>query len=450
MTGAAVEWVWEVDLNGVFVYSNGAIEKILGHKPEEIVGKRRILDFFHPDDRKRMLHKTLEVIENREPFKGFVYRSVARDGRIVWLSRSGTPVVDRDGNLTGYRGLDVEIPSKTIGERWVTGPASQSGTDGDLFRAFAETARDCIFVQDRELKYTFVNPYMEKLLERPASAIVGLSDDDLYGPEVASHLEKVCEKVLAGETVQEEQTRQVNGDCITFLDIRTPLKNSRHEIVRTCGMSRILRRSPRPPKDAPVRLSQARSTAMKAVVERGELASATDCIVLINGESGSGKDYLARYIHDRSSRANGPFYAINCATIPQELAESELFGHEEGSFTGARICKRGLVELAEGGTLFLNEIAELSLAVQAKLLTFLDTFTFTRVGGQKPIAINARLMAATNRNLAQSIADGTFRKELFYRINVFSITVPPLLERIEDIPSLAGDLLERLAKDMQL
>jgi transcriptional regulator with PAS, ATPase and Fis domain len=168
------------------------------------------------------------------------------------------------------------------------------------------------------------------------------------------------------------------------------------------------------------------------------------------GESGTGKDFLARYIHNRSKRSSGPFYAINCAAVPAELAESELFGHESGAFTGATRRKRGLLELAEGGTILLNEIGELSLALQAKLLAFLDTKEFTRVGGEKVVPVNARLIAASNRDLGRAVQEGRFRQDLFYRLNVLSIAIPPLRERIEDIPILVRHIGSRLAAEMQL
>jgi len=159
---------------------------------------------------------------------------------------------------------------------------------------------------------------------------------------------------------------------------------------------------------------------------------------------------LARYIHNHSKRASGPFYAINCAAIPPDLAESELFGHEPGAFTGAKGRKRGLFELAEGGTLLLNEIGELPLHLQAKLLTFLDTRSFTRVGGENNVTVSARLIAATNRRLVEEVARGRFREDLYYRLNVLSIRVPPLRNRTEDIPILVEQIVSQLAGEMQL
>lgn len=192
------------------------------------------------------------------------------------------------------------------------------------------------------------------------------------------------------------------------------------------------------------------SEAMKNTLTQARQAGLTDSIILLLGESGSGKDYLARFIHDNSRRSAGPFFTLNCAAVSPELAESELFGHEPGAFTGARGRKRGLLELAEGGTLLLNEIGELSITMQAKLLTFLDTRSFNRVGGENQITVNARLIAATNRELEKEVEEGRFREDLFYRLNVISIRIPPLRRRNEDIPILVYEILGRLAEDMGL
>ncbi len=192
------------------------------------------------------------------------------------------------------------------------------------------------------------------------------------------------------------------------------------------------------------------SAVMRSVFKQAAFAASGKSVILLLGESGVGKDYLAKYIHERSSYSSGPYFSLNCAAVPAELAESELFGHEAGAFTGAARRKRGLLELAEGGTLLLNEIGELSPALQAKFLTFLDTRTFTRVGGQQEIRVNARILAATNRDLQYEISAGRFRADLYYRLNVLSIKVPPLRERTEDLPILVAQLLSILAKDLQM
>ncbi|MDH4198172.1 MAG: sigma 54-interacting transcriptional regulator, partial [Candidatus Aminicenantes bacterium] len=165
-------------------------------------------------------------------------------------------------------------------------------------------------------------------------------------------------------------------------------------------------------------------------------------IVLLQGESGTGKDLLAQSIHAWSRRRGAPFLAINCAAIPETLLESELFGYEKGAFTDAKQQKRGLVELADEGTLFMDEISSMSQALQAKLLRFLETGTFKRVGGLRDVEVDLRLIAATNHDLERMCADGRFRRDLFYRLNVCPVTLPPLSERRGDILPLARHFID--------
>jgi DNA-binding NtrC family response regulator len=192
------------------------------------------------------------------------------------------------------------------------------------------------------------------------------------------------------------------------------------------------------------------SRAMRRVMALAARTAEQDGAVLLEGESGTGKDHLARWIHRRSRRKDGPFFSINCSALPRDLAESELFGHEPGAFTGSQQRKKGLLELAGGGTLLLNEVGEMDLALQSKLLTFLDTHSIIRVGGERTIDIDARIIAATNRDLLEEVEAGRFRHDLFYRLDVFPIKLPPLRERPEDIPGLADHFIERLSFDMGL
>ncbi|MBI5249603.1 MAG: sigma-54-dependent Fis family transcriptional regulator [Desulfomonile tiedjei] len=320
----------------------------------------------------------------------------------------------------------------------------------ERFRAIFESAPDIIFLKDVSLRYTHVNPAMETLFATNASEIIMKNADDLFDAEAASYMADVEGRVLKGESIEEVCTTRIKGVPLTFHEIRVPMRDSSGEIVGICGMARdVTDRSRREISD-PSPAGDYSSPVMRETLKKAGFAARKNSVVLLLGESGSGKDYLARYIHEHSGHASGPFFSINCAAVAPELAESELFGHERGAFTGATSRKRGLLELAEGGTLLLNEIGELSLRLQAKLLTFLDTRQITRVGGEKAVSVNARLIAATNRDLEQEVANQRFRKDLFYRLNVISITVPPLRERSEDIPKISTDILSKLAKELQL
>lgn len=184
------------------------------------------------------------------------------------------------------------------------------------------------------------------------------------------------------------------------------------------------------------------SEAMRAVRQKVEKVAGTNVPILINGESGTGKEVLARLIHRRSACGSGPFVKVNCAAIPGTLLESELFGYQKGAFTGAYNSKPGRVEMAHRGTLFLDEIAELDPGLQAKLLQLLQDGQFCRIGDQEDKRVEARVICATNRQLEKEIAEGTFRQDLFYRINVISVVMPPLRERREDVPVLLNHFLE--------
>ena len=189
-----------------------------------------------------------------------------------------------------------------------------------------------------------------------------------------------------------------------------------------------------------------RSYAIKALLDKIEKVAPSPARVLITGENGTGKELVARAMHRLSPRAQGPFIEVNCAAIPGELIESELFGHMKGSFTGAVQDRAGKFELASGGTLFLDEIGDMSLAAQAKVLRVLEDAVVTRIGGSKPISVDVRVIAATNKDLEHEIAEGRFREDLYYRLNVVPINVPPLRDRREDIPQLVAHFTERLTR----
>ena len=190
------------------------------------------------------------------------------------------------------------------------------------------------------------------------------------------------------------------------------------------------------------------SAPMLEVKEMIAKVAPTNARVLITGENGTGKELVARQMHELSQRSSGPFIEVNCAAIPSELIESQLFGHEKGSFTSAIKQKKGDFELADGGTLFLDEIGDMSLSAQAKVLRALQENKIVRVGGEKEIPVNVRILAATNKNLKAEIEKGNFREDLYHRLSVIVINVPPLRERKDDIPLLVSNFMEIIAQDM--
>jgi transcriptional regulator with PAS, ATPase and Fis domain len=192
------------------------------------------------------------------------------------------------------------------------------------------------------------------------------------------------------------------------------------------------------------------SRVMRGLLRRIQMVAPTDSTVLILGESGTGKELVASSIHRNSRRKQNPFIKLNCVAIPPDLLESELFGHEKGAFTGATARKPGKFELAHGGTIFLDEIGDMPLGLQAKILRVIQEKEFDRVGGTRTVQVDVRLICATNKNLPQMVAEGTFREDLYYRINVFALQLPALRERKEDIPLLVDDFLSRTTPEVSI
>jgi DNA-binding NtrC family response regulator len=227
--------------------------------------------------------------------------------------------------------------------------------------------------------------------------------------------------------------RKVVREAIEKVRLKKENTQLREQIERFKGKVKIITQNP----------------VMQGLLETSRQIAPTDCNILITGESGTGKELFARYIHFMSHRAEGPFFAINCGAFTEELLSNELFGHEKGAFTGATTLKKGLIETASGGTLFLDEITEMPPTMQVKLLRVIQEKEVLRVGGTEPIKVNVRIIAATNRDLQHAIKAGQFRQDLYFRLNVVTLHLPPLSERKEDIPLLSQYFLKKYATLMQ-
>lgn len=318
------------------------------------------------------------------------------------------------------------------------------------FRGVFESAHDLMFLKNTDLEYTHVNPAMAEVLGIPEDRLVGACDEAIFPTDEAGYIRSLDTRAVEGDHVEDEYTVTSAGVPVTLNWVRFPLRTPSGEICGMCGIGRDVTERRGYNGEAVPHGGAYRSSAMQEILAKVRLAAEIDSTVLFLGESGSGKDYWARRLHEFSPRSARQFVAVNCAALARDLVESELFGHEKGAFTGALRRKRGILELAEGGTLLLNEIGELPLPLQAKILSFLDTCSFMRVGGEKVISVNVRIVAATNRDLGQEVAAGTFREDLFYRLNVFPVEIPPLRERVEDIPDIVEELLLILARRMGL
>jgi PAS domain S-box-containing protein len=442
LTGADLGWWdWNIPTDEGILNERGL--EMLGYLPGEIEPSFALWKkLVHPEDSARVLAALQEHWDGGVPLLETEHRLRTKSGEWKWILGRGK-VVERDesGNPLRMAGTFLDIADRKRAEEALR-------ISEQRFRAVFEGAEDFIFIKDRSLRYVDVNPAIERFFGVSSDQIIGSSAEDWIAIEDSHRIRETDERVLKGESVQEEHSRLVNEIPLFLLTTKVPLRNDAGEIVGILGISRditdrkIIEPSPGTAGEYP-------SRAMKAIFMKANSAAQGDVTVLLTGESGSGKDYIARYVHEQSNRVNGPYFSVNCAAIAAELAESELFGHEKGAFTGAVTRKRGMLELAEGGTLLLNEIGELSLPIQAKLLTFLDTRKFTRVGGEKEISVNVRLIAATNRDLEREVRDGCFRQDLFYRLNVIRIEIPPLRQREDDIPVLVQQLLTTLRIDLQ-
>jgi PAS domain S-box-containing protein len=421
--------------NGRIRLANSRLATMVGCEPSDLVGMslKQVLIAAEPGET-----DPTNAVFSEIPSEALV---LCKDGRRIHVETRLRTLPYRAGNLSVVSVAD--LTDLDLARHLVT-------RRGEYFRSIFEGVPDIVFIKDSDSKYVEVNPSLARLAGRPAEELVGLSARDLFGDAAAERIRQWDRRVLNGELIEEEHTVIVKGRPVTLHEVRVPLRNTKGQIIGICGIARNISERRLLTAQPTVSQSHYRSKAMIQTLRRAAQAAKGDGIVLLSGESGSGKDYVARWIHDHSARSGSPFFPLNCAALPQDLAESELFGHEAGAFTGATSRKRGLLELAEGGTLLLNEIGELILPLQSKLLTFLDTKSFLRVGGQKSVHVDARLMAASNRDLRSEVAAGRFLEPLYYRLNVLSIHVPPLRERREDIAILTREILEALSSEMHL
>ena len=363
------------------------------------------------------------------------------------VAQAVRPILDFDVmgmRLRGESGREMELVGRVSD---APGPASPARIPFDDLSFFPKVeAGNPVLIRDAERELDSTRPGDRRILQRGNRSCLSVplwfAEDvggflffakrqidwyDTADVEIANAIAAQIAVALQHQHLAEAQQQRTQvEERARHLEQR--LTRLRHELGTQYGFDRIIGRSP----------------ALREALVRAAKVAATETTVLLTGESGTGKDLLARAIHHASPRSDGPFVALNCAALPETLVESELFGHERGAFTGADRQKPGRFELAAGGTLLLDEVAELSPAVQAKLLRVLQEHEFQRVGGTVTLRMDARLLIATNRDLAQAVTAGAFREDLFYRLNVFSVHLPPLRERGDDILLLAHHVVREL------
>jgi len=326
----------------------------------------------------------------------------------------------------------------------------------DIYRSIIFDMSEGVIFLDANDLILVCNPAAERIRRVKADRIIGKNILSIHPPKMHHRIRELISSLKSGVINSSNRVIQAQGRF--FDNSYSAIRNSAGDYVGTLLISRditeqkrlfeenlSLKKSLKPGGEGPV---IAQSSAMAKVMEMAEAVAILDSTVLVSGENGTGKERVVEAIHQRSPRNSGPLVKVNCAALPETLFESELFGHVKGAFTGAVMDRKGKFELAHGGTLFLDEIGEIPIGSQAKLLRAIQEKIVQPVGGQREIRVDVRIVAATNRDLAEEVTAGRFREDLFYRLNVINLAVPPLRDRREDILPLAETFVAHFAQVM--
>jgi PAS domain S-box-containing protein len=429
----------------LFERFNRAGEELLGWSRAELLGKtdhdfypKEQADFFHAKDRETLRNRVLVDVPE-EPI-------LTRGRGLRWLHTKKVPVTDEAGTPLYLLGISEDITArKEADER-------ARALEKELASVIA-CVPAAVITWAADGRVVAWNPGAEALYGVRSAEAIGSSIERVV-PDTEREAFRASVAAVRGGAIDPPRHvyRLAGGAEIEVEEQLFLIRDARGEPSRIGCVARDrselvrLRRATEVMAAIPGDPSRSTSPVMEGVLETAEMVAADpNAAVLLLGETGVGKSWLARRIHQSSPRVSKPFLEINCASLARELVESELFGHEKGAFTGAQSDKRGLVEAADGGTLFLDEIGELPPAVQAHLLTFLDTQRFRRVGGMRALSANVRVLAATNLDLEKAILEGRFRKDLYYRLSVVPIRIPPLRERRDELRAVAERMLAELA-----
>ncbi|MGG0330749.1 sigma 54-interacting transcriptional regulator [Priestia megaterium] len=431
-----------------------AIEELIEEFPFSIV-------IYQKDLQIRIANKSAESLPNvfyqSEEIKQQVRRCFNQENN----AEEHIQVIDGHKYIQFFYMSELELVSVLIMDDYITEYEKYKSESMDL-KAIFETSYDVMYVSDGEGNTIRASSACLELCGKKENELIGrnvidLEKEGIYTPSITRLVLEQRKKVSAIQTTKEGRRLMVVG---------TPIKNEQGEVIRVINASRDItevsqmqseisemKRLIAGYKQELMELKKDKTEKVKLIsyskkmektLELARRVANVDSTVLILGESGVGKEMVANLIHETSDRKNSPFIKVNCGAIPENLLESELFGYEGGAFTGAKKeGKMGLFELANKGTLFLDEIAEMPLALQVKLLRVLQEREVMRVGGVKPVAVNVRIIAATNRNLHEDVQKGNFREDLYYRLNVIPLSILPLRERREDILPLASYFIEQ-------
>lgn len=429
----AFDGVFTVDMEYKITLFNKAAEQIVGVSQETVLGKP-FTDVFFPADRKPEIHNTslAKAIQSGEPvIEDCLYLTTAR-GDILPVSVRSAPLIDARGFVVGGVTTFRDV------------------TDQILNQYILDSVSDGVFTVNHHLVITSFNKALEKITGYTADEVIGVHCKEIFCSEVcgtencpmATAIQSGLSPSLQTMEIQSKDGRGVPvnvianvltdnmGNIIGGVEMvrdLTEINELRRRLARSGAEQGILTRSPK----------------MKRILSVLPEFARSDATILILGESGTGKELIAQTIHAESNRSENPFVAVNSGALPDTLLESELFGYKAGAFTDARKDKKGRFAAAEKGTLFLDEIGDISPAMQVKLLRVIQSKTYEPLGANTPVKTDVRIIAATNRNLEEMVQEGTFREDLYYRLNVVKIDLPPLRERMEDIPLLVEHFIDK-------
>jgi formate hydrogenlyase transcriptional activator len=445
---------------GCFLQVNPKFCEIVGRREDELLGLA-VGSITHPNDLSAGKDNLEKLREEKLDGYEVEKRYLRPDGSERWLKILVVPMWNKGETQRWQMGLVEDVTERRRAEEALR-------QNEERFRVVLKDSPIAVFTQDRDLRYTWA---YNSQLAVPASEKIGKTVEDLFEPEEAARISEIRRGVLAsGVGVRDEVRVEQGGVKRYFNTTIEPLFDASGKVIGLTGASidvselrnvtDALREAKRRLTEEKLYLEQeidselgfgeivGKSKSLQTVMEMVGKVAKSDATVLLLGETGVGKELVARAVHRLSGRADSSFIKLNCAAIPSGLLESELFGHERGSFTGAVSKKIGRIELADKGTLFLDEIGEISMDLQPKLLRVLQDQEFERLGGVNTLKVNFRLIAATNRDLAEGVRENEFRSDLYYRLHVFPIRVPALRERRDDIPLLVEHFVRKCALRM--